>query len=211
MWIVLLGAATVISGVAAAEAIVNGTFDTNTSSWIDPGALAGTTFGWSPYDSDGDPHSGSMYVWTNLSDAGLDGPWQCAPVSRGAWALTADTLVTIPAQHIDPFVEMALDFFASSDCTGVASASANDVALNYFQVWETLGLQLDAPPGTRSARVRFFVGGTYDTWMDAASFDDVSLLLVPEPAAGALGGAALAVVALGARRRRASAIDPNAF
>lgn len=141
-----------ISGVAAAEAIVNGTFDTNTSGWINPGALVGTTFGWSPYDSEGDPQSGSMYVWTNLSEAGLDGPWQCASASPGTWALAADTFVTIPSQHIDPFVEMELDFFASPDCTGVASASANDVALNYFQIWETLSVQLEAPLGTRSIR-----------------------------------------------------------
>lgn len=202
-----LWASIVAAGVAQAapDAIVNGSFDTNASGWVDPGALPGTVFGWSAFDSQQAPGSGSMYVWTNLSEAGLDGPWQCAPAAPGTWALTADTYVVFPAQpqYLEPYVAMSLDFFASEDCTGVESASQWAVSLRYFQVWELLSIRLDAPAGTRSARVRFWVGGTYDTWTDSASFDDVSLQLVPEPASGALGAAALVVLALARRRLHA--------
>jgi len=198
-WAVLLGAALAATSDARAEAIVNGTFDVNVDGWIDPGALPGTEFGWTGFDPHDDPLSGSMYVWTNLPEAGLDGPWQCVPAVPGPHTLTAAAYVTIPAEHIDPFVEMALDTFATPDCTGGETASAYDVALNYYQVWETLSAQIDAPPGTQSARVRFLVGGTYDTWTDVVNIDDVSL--VPEPAASALSGLALVTLAGRARRR----------
>jgi hypothetical protein len=194
-------AAVLLAGAVGAEVLVNGTFDTNVDGWVNPGAVAGSSFGWSSSDPHDDPLSGSMYVWTNVPDFGIDGPWQCAPATPGSYSLTSALLMTFPPpQYIEPFVEMTLDFFATPDCTGGATASGAYVSLRYYQVWETLSVPLDAPAGTQSARVRFLVGGTSDTWTDVANFDDVSLLRVPEPEAGALGCVALAALA---RRRSA--------
>ena len=201
---VLALCAAVFAASTAAGQIVNGTFDTNVDGWVDPGAVPGTSFGWSSIDPHDDPLSGSMYVWTNVPDFGIDGPWQCAPATPGSYSLTAAHLMTFPPpQYIEPFVEMTLDFFATEDCTGGATASGAYVSLRYFEVWETMSIALDAPAGTQSARVRFLVGGTFDVWVDKANFDDVSLLLVPEPAAGTLGAVAIAALARHARRRAA--------
>lgn len=198
----VLGAVLVLVSASPlrAELLSNGTFDANIDGWIDPTAYQDTALAWSYYDPHEDPASGSLMVTTNLPEAWLDGPWQCVLTARGPHSMNATMLRDYPLQHIEPYVSMTLDFFASEDCTGAPLAgSVDDVAIN-GDVWEPLAAQTEAPADTHSARVRFWVGGTYDTWADTVFFDDVSL--VPEPGAAALAFAALVALQVVATRGR---------
>lgn len=192
--------ALVSASSTGAELLVNGTFDTNIDGWSDPGAYPDTVIAWTFFDPHDDPASGALSVTTNLSDAGLDGPWQCAVTAPGPHAASAMAYRHYPPQHIEPFVEMSLDFFASDDCSGAPlEGGLYDVTIS-GDYWEPLAVQTAAPAATRSAMVRFLVGGTYDTYADQVSFDDASLL--PEPGSAALAVAALVALRLVGRGAR---------
>ncbi len=199
---ILLGAALALVSTAPlrAELLSNGSFDTNIDGWSDPTALPGTVLAWSYYDPHEDPASGSLMVTTNLPEAGLDGPWQCVLTTPGPHSMSATMLRDYPLQYIEPYVKMTLDFFASENCAGAPlGGSVDDVAIS-GDAWEPLANQSVAPEGTQSAMVRFWVGGTYDTYADPVFFDDVSLL--PEPGAAILGLAALVALKVVATRGR---------
>jgi len=186
---------------AGAELITNGTFDQNIDGWSDPTADLQTTIQWFAWDVHSSPTSGSLLVTTNLAEAGLDGPWQCVATTPGLHTASAATEVNVSTLKVDPYVQMTLDFFATSDCSGGALEGGGSATALIAVGWETLTAPAVAPAGTQSARVQFLVGGTYDTKADSAFFDDVSL--VPEPGDALLRLATL--IALGALVARRSA------
>jgi len=179
---------------AGAELITNGTFDQDIDGWSDPIADPNTTIQWFAWDVHSSPSSGSLLVTTNMAEAGLDGPWQCVATTPGSHTASAAAEVNTSILKVDPFVEMALDFFATPDCSGGALEGGGYAVALITVGWETLTAPAVALADTQSARLRFLVGGTYDGKADSAFFDDVSL--VPEPGDSALCLSML--VALGA-------------
>lgn len=198
-------AAGTLPGVALANLLVNGDFDSGVEPWVDPFPDPGTTVSWSPIDSAGSPTSGSIQVETVITNGAADGPWsECIPAEPGPYTFSGQ--VFRPDSPALAWATLDLLFFPSPDCVGpyaTATAFANEV-----DVWEHVTLTGFAPLGTAALRARVLVGGTSDTIPDVARFDRL-VLTAPEPGAGSLAAAAALALAAAARVRRRAAAPPR--
>ncbi len=108
-----------------------------------------------------------------MADADGDGPWQCVATAPGPHTARAAVDVNVGTLQLDARVEIRLDFFATSDCSGGEPEGGDGAVALVSTGWETITTApLVAPAGTKSARVRLLVGGTYDGNFDSAFFDD---------------------------------------
>lgn len=194
------------AGGAPSERLLDGGFD-------DPALASWTlevydtsTIEWVAVDATGVPGSGSVRLRKKVGEnPNTVRVSQCFPLGPGPIELSGRSLVPVLDEEHRPYV--FVEFYDAPGCDG---SSLGDVFPSFFPIagaWTPVGpVPDDAPEGTRSARLYAGIIATIDPGSPdvyEASWDDLSV--VPEPASGAGTVAALALAALGRRRRDAAA------
>lgn len=163
---VISAAASATDLPAGANVLVNGTFDTDLSGWLNPW---GYTAVWSSADADGDPGSGSAHLQDEFP--GNNGTLvilvQCLPVSGGETVRVAGDLL-LPV-HADPlgFGAGILVFaYSDTECSADPSYELDASVWNQSPDWQHVEASGGVPAGARSLMVGLGVakrGGVTET------------------------------------------------
>lgn len=180
----------VATNAAAANLVLNGDFDTDTSGWI-----GNASFG-AGLDEAGDPGSGSLLVSNVNAGTGTEA-FQRIAVTPGTPLVASFRVYIESGQDGVGYAYPGLNFYTGG-CGGSFLANVNaDLVDEPFDTWITSAVaETVVPPTADCVDAVLFVRNDGATGTFAASFDAI---FVPEPGAAASGVAA--VLALGVRRR----------
>lgn len=188
LWLWLAGAA------RAQNLVANGDFATNVSGWSTAYHAPAIAIAWSDLDPADPTPSGSIQVTSTVTSGGSGGPTQCVDLLVGEPELRMDVLV--PSQPGFAYVNASpyVRWYYGAGCTiGEISTEFAPGTVSAGEGWTRISGPL-IPPGSAQA-VLIDLGIVKPSGSSApavAYFDNVYL---PEPGAGALGGAAFAVLA----------------
>lgn len=193
-WLLLLAllAALLPACAAAQNLLLNGSFDTDVSSWSQADPPFGTN-AFSTLDANGSPASGSALV-TNNSGVALRNPGlaQCRPAAAGVfYDYGAKALVSQGQPALDVYV--LVNFYSNPICSGSGIGSSR-VDFTPSGNWQGLAATaVQAPAGTIAVGLRLLVfkedaGGTVTANFDDA-FLSVTRPVVTIPVAASIHGA----------------------
>lgn len=174
--LVLLVAAVVAATSPAEAQLVNGEFDTDTSSWT---VGTNATLMWSSDDSDGDPGSGSADI-TNVSSSSADAiaVRQCGgTVTPGETYRLAGDILVPSGQTETGEARFLVQFYSLEQCTGtnLGAFVSPGIPHTTTDVWTEETFRVVAPANAASIRVGLSVLKWEDVGTLAAMFDGLVL------------------------------------
>jgi hypothetical protein len=156
--------------------LANPGFDSGISGWS---AEYGATAAWQPPpDALGSTTSGSILVTnTTVADASgtsMAGAAQCVPATGGA-SYRVSASARIASGQGAGTAQLAVQLFASSDCSDTALAAAMSSSLQTAGAWTMLSGSVTAPATAHSLRVRLVALKQFRDAPFAAQFDNAML------------------------------------
>jgi hypothetical protein len=154
----------------------NGRFDSDISFWsAEYGAFA-TFIG--PPDASGSTSSGSMQVGNTTvvpaSGVTMSGAEQCVPALAGTFTLAAKVLIA--SGQSAGSAGVAVEWFASSDCSGAIASVWSSDEVSATGSWSGVAGSFATPGGAGSMKVRLVVTKSFGDPILKVQFDDVTLV-----------------------------------
>ncbi len=181
-----IGAAWIAPATAATNLVTNGAFDTNRSSWTDPGTSANiTTTAWNRDDARGSAASGSFAV-TNSNPFGsisASGPSQCVAVTSGGKYGLGGKIEVPGGQSGSGVAYVVLTFRGATNCLGSVLGDnlfSPPVSAASGRFTSVAVPEITAPDGAQSVTVTLIVFKSATTTAPSftAQFDDVVLATI---------------------------------